>query len=665
MTSAPRKVLDVEDVPSDAEMMLYELRQAGLCGETRRVWDRIGFVEALYEFRPEVILSDFSLPSFDGIAALGLRQQLCPETPFIIVSGSLGEERAVQILKAGATDYVLKNDLARLATAVERALADGEVLRDRTHMAHELENERQLLAAVLNSSAALIVLLDQAGRLVRINPAAATACGITESRALGQPYAELFVDPPHIEQAHAMFGQIIGRQQAAAATWPPWRELNRLGRMILWSVSFLSEPGSHGETIVLAGIDITDQQQQEQTQARLVAIVDSSDDAIMSKTLDGVITSWNRGAERIFGHTPQEAVGQSMLMLTSAQQHEEELQVLDRIRAGESITHFQTTRRRKDGQEISVSMTVSPLRDASGQIIGISQIARDISQQKRLEELRLRGVELEAENRRVHEANRTKSEFLANMSHELRTPLNAIIGFADLLYDEQVPAGSPTHKEFLGHIRTSGQHLLQLINDILDLSKVEAGKLEFFPEPFSLERAVTEVSSILRSIAMGKGIQVGVDLDPALGILVLDPARLKQVLYNYLSNALKFTSPGGQVTIRGRAEGADRFRLEVEDTGIGIAAEDAKRLFVDFEQLDGGKSKSHSGTGLGLALTKRLVEGQGGSVGVRSVPGQGSVFHAVLPRSRPGSAVHPALRSSPPVATSTPARAEDVALRQG
>jgi len=225
-----------------------------------------------------------------------------------------------------------------------------------------------------------------------------------------------------------------------------------------------------------------------------------------------------------------------------------------------------------------------------------------------------------------------KSEFLANMSHELRTPLNAIIGFTELIYDGLVPPESPQHHEFLGDILKSGKHLLQLINDILDLSKVEAGKMEFRPESLDLAQPIGEVIAILRPTALQKGIAVVLELDPALDKATLDAARFKQVLYNYLSNALKFTREQGRVTVRVQLVGEDKFSLEVEDNGIGIRAEDLARLFVEFQQLDSGVTKQHAGTGLGLALTKRMVEAQGGSVGVRSEWGKGSVFFAVLPR---------------------------------
>ncbi|HEY3117506.1 MAG TPA: response regulator, partial [Chloroflexota bacterium] len=242
-----------------------------------------------------------------------------------------------------------------------------------------------------------------------------------------------------------------------------------------------------------------------------------------------------------------------------------------------------------------------------------------------------RNEELEEQYRRLQEASRLKGEFLANMSHELRTPLNGIIGFAELMHDEKVGPISADHKEYLGDILTSGRHLLQLINDVLDLSKVESGKMDFYPEPVEMSRVVTEVRDVLRTLAAEKLIRIEVEVDPQVDAIVADPARLKQILFNYLSNAIKFTPNEGQITVRVTPEGADSYRLAVQDTGIGIPADEVHRLFVEFQQLDSSVSKQYQGTGLGLALTKRLVEAQGGSVGVESTPGRGSTFYAVLP----------------------------------
>ncbi len=262
----------------------------------------------------------------------------------------------------------------------------------------------------------------------------------------------------------------------------------------------------------------------------------------------------------------------------------------------------------------------------------IERALREAAERVKGEEIRRRSVALEMQNRRIQEANRLKSEFLANMSHELRTPLNAIIGFAELLHDGQVPVGSPQHKEFLGDILASGKHLLQLINDVLDLAKVEAGKLEFRPEPVDIQRVVAEISSILRTHLAAKRVRLELEIDPSIGELFLDPARLKQIAYNYLSNAIKFSSPGARVLLRITGEGEEDVRISVTDEGIGISEVDQARLFIEFQQLEAGVAKRHQGTGLGLALTKRLVEAQGGTVGVESEVGKGSTFFAVIPR---------------------------------
>ena len=265
-------------------------------------------------------------------------------------------------------------------------------------------------------------------------------------------------------------------------------------------------------------------------------------------------------------------------------------------------------------------------------------LTQEIAERMRLDDqLRHRNQELSTQNRRVQEATRMKSEFLANMSHELRTPLNAIIGFTELLHDGLVSPDSPQHKEFLGDVLTSSHHLLNLINDVLDLAKVEAGKMEFSPEIVDVGALAGEVRDTLRPLAAGKRLRIAIEVDPELGSVFVDRSKLKQVFYNYLSNAIKF-SEGGTVVVRAKPEGAQEFRLEVEDTGIGIRAEDIGHLFAEFHQLDSTAAKKYAGTGLGLVLTKRMLEAQGGRCGVSSVVGQGSIFFGILPRTtRAGS----------------------------
>lgn len=347
------------------------------------------------------------------------------------------------------------------------------------------------------------------------------------------------------------------------------------------------------------------------------------------------IVDANASWTRLYGYTMEQARSLVLGQLSAERQADGRLtvdvadEVLGRVaEGGTAVTEWIS--KTSLGEEFPAELRLSPLPSSTAKLLRISVI--DLRERRRVEEIRRHAIELELQNRRIQEANRLKSEFLANMSHELRTPLNAIIGFAELLHDGAVPVDSPQHTEFLGDILASGRHLLQLINDVLDLAKVEAGKLDFRSEQVHLTKVIDEVVSITRTQAAAKKITVETQLAPEVAQVVLDPNRFKQVVYNFLSNALKFTPDGGRIHLRILADGPECFRLEVEDSGIGIAPGDLGRLFVEFQQLDSGSSKRHQGTGLGLALTKRLVEAQGGDVGVRSTLGTGSTFYARLPR---------------------------------
>jgi signal transduction histidine kinase/DNA-binding response OmpR family regulator len=275
------------------------------------------------------------------------------------------------------------------------------------------------------------------------------------------------------------------------------------------------------------------------------------------------------------------------------------------------------------GRTVAITLEVALVRAATENLL--EQTRRQATELERAH------ANLEAKAAELARASSYKSQFLASMSHELRTPLNAIIGFSELMYDGAVPLDSATTREFIGDILSSGRHLLQLINDVLDLSKVEAGKLEFHPAHVRLGGLVTEVLAVLKTVTAKQHVTIETTIAPEVDALVLDPARLKQVLYNFLSNAIKFSPPRSTVHLRAIAEGSDKVRIEVQDHGPGITAVDLARLFTDFQQVAEGSRKS-GGTGLGLALTKRLVEAQGGSVGVASTVGAGSTFHAILPR---------------------------------
>ena len=373
---------------------------------------------------------------------------------------------------------------------------------------------------------------------------------------------------------------------------------------------------------------------------------------------DGIIHRVNQDACRLIGQDVGQIVGRPFWSFIALEHREETREaLLEAIEKGVDPAPIEVDHEDASGTRITVVLHVNLVRGEHGEVSGFRAALLDVTEH-RLAVMAARKVEQYAQELRnkneqmaraaaaARAATEAKSRFLANMSHELRTPLNSIIGFSELMYDGKVGQVDDAHRDFLADILTSARHLLQLINDILDLSKIESGKLEFRPERCDPARLAEEVCDVLRPLISKKALKLHLELERGLSAFI-DPARTRQVLYNYLSNAVKFTQPGGTVTVRlAGLEGA-RFRMEVEDTGMGIAAEDLSRLFLEFEQLAASK-KEGQGSGLGLALTKRLVEAQGGRVGVRSEPGKGSTFFAELPLGGEGRPAELPVRSHRP-----------------
>jgi two-component system, cell cycle sensor histidine kinase PleC len=354
---------------------------------------------------------------------------------------------------------------------------------------------------------------------------------------------------------------------------------------------------------------------------------------------DTAITAVNRAATTLLGYSHSELSARHFWELMDPQSRKARQHTIFESTGTAATGVIEQGFVRRDGDLIAVELHRSPIRNQAGDVAGLRAAMLDITARKAAEQtaekygtqLAAKNKELEQALQRAKEATAIKSQFLAKMSHELRTPLNGIIGLSELMYDGATGEVSPQQREYLGDVLASSMHLLALVNDLLDLEKMASGKMEFSTEAVDPELLLKEVRDVLRPSANEKKISVALEIVSRLPRLFTDPIRLKQVLYNYLSNAIKFTSDGGSVLVRVVDEGDEKFRLEVTDTGPGIAPADIPALFSDFRQLDVTRKAPCQGAGLGLALTKRLVEAQGGTVGVRSTLGEGSTFHAVLP----------------------------------
>jgi PAS domain S-box-containing protein len=367
----------------------------------------------------------------------------------------------------------------------------------------------------------------------------------------------------------------------------------------------------------------------------LATIVQHSDDAIVSKRLDGTIVSWNASAERMFGYPAAEVIGKSILVIVPRDRRHEEDDVLAKVSRGEVVDHYETVRQRKDGSMIDISLTVSPIKDAAGRIVGASKIARDVSGRKRAEAERLQAeAELARALAAAKSANRIKDEFLAILSHELRTPLNAILGWSDLLRQRHTDA--EMMERGLAAISRNVRAQVKLIEDLLDVSKIVAGKMRLEVRPVEVAPIVAAVLEGLGPAAEAKRISVTPVLDPT-GVVLGDADRLQQVVWNLVSNAVKFTPKGGRIQAAVSRINS-HVEITVSDTGKGIAPEYLPFVFDRFSQADSSLRRHFGGLGLGLTIARQLVELHGGTIEARSDgEGKGATFVVKLPRSL----VHP------------------------
>lgn len=369
--------------------------------------------------------------------------------------------------------------------------------------------------------------------------------------------------------------------------------------------------------------DITERRQVETAIRQLASIVESSDDAIISKDLEGVIVSWNHGAERLFGYKPEEVIGKPITILIPPQRNDEEPGILERIRRGEPMRHYETIRQRKDGTLIDVSLSVSPIKDRVGRVIGVSKIARDITEQKK------NAAALKEAKEAAEAANRSKDHFLAVLSHELRTPLTPVL--MSVAARERDPNLPPHLKAEMTMIRRNVELETKLIDDLLDLSRVTSGKLKLRLDEVDFNAAVQQVCEICRSQILEKNIQLRTYWDKTVGHVRADSPRLQQVLWNVVKNAAKFTPENGKIQISTRAVG-NHVQVTVEDSGVGIPEDTLPRIFDAFEQGHEKITRQFGGLGLGLAISKAIIELHGGTISAQSAgAGQGSTFIIELP----------------------------------
>lgn len=402
-----------------------------------------------------------------------------------------------------------------------------------------------------------------------------------------------------------------------------------------------------------------------ETRSYLENVLDTTADIVITTDTESRIVEFNKGASRVLGYTKEEAAGREVERLWVHPGEREEIMAI--LARDGYVAGHETRLKAKEGRPVDVSLTLTIMKDAGGSVIGTVGISKDITEKKKLEraieernaelhelnekleeKVFERTRELESANRELERSNKLKSRFIATMSHELRTPLNSVLGFSELLLDDAHGSLGEKQKRHVQNIYNSGSHLLQLINNILDIAKIESGRMELHYETFNLAHAVAEVETVIRSLADRKKQEMRVRAHGDMPLINADRIKFKQILYNLLSNAVKFTPEGGTITLEASvidgsalppfahalevfSERTEFLLLSIEDTGIGIRPEDRERIFSEFEQGDSSYSRKYEGTGLGLSLTRRLVVLHGGEITVESEENVGSRFTFVMP----------------------------------
>ncbi len=525
----------------------------------------------------------------------------------------------------------------------------GVIIYDRDITAQK-EAQRELLKfrRAVEQSASMIVITDSQGNIEYVNPKFTEVTGYTPEEAIGQK--------PSILNSGEMPQEVFDELWATVSSGKDWHGelLNRKKDGGLYWVHASLSPilDANGNITHYLSVqeDITDRKLAEEalraSEERFRSFFNSAPDAILTLDESGVVTSCNPAAEELYQQPASEIVGLHVVVTIVPEDDPERREEVQRgfrvhyeaLRKGEEVS-LEFTRSRSDGGEMVVWRKAVPLMDGEGHLRGVLVYDRDITERKQAEE-KIRSFatrmaqtshELAVARKKAEESARLKSEFMATMSHELRTPLNAIIGYGQILLAGIAGEMTAKQHDFIGRILLNGRNLLDLINDILDLSKIEAGRLDLLHQPFNLRNWLDEIILQTRTLADEKGLTLDVVVDDRMpDEIVGDPDRLKQILINLLSNAIKFTDEG-RVAVYIQRQSDDTWTLAVSDTGVGIPSHAQEYIFDEFRQVDGSTRRKHGGTGLGLAIVRNIALMMGGNVRVQSELGKGSTFTVLLP----------------------------------
>ncbi len=530
-------------------------------------------------------------------------------------------EPGVQGLQKTLTERELALDqFTDLQSAIEELQKTQEALKESLAATSEIARKDLADQKFALDQHAIVAMTDAQGRITYVNDKFCTISKYSREELLGQDH-RIINSGYHPKE----FFQQMYRTIAEGGVWrSEIRNRAKDGSFYWVDSTIVGFAGADGklDKYVAIRVDITERKRAEEVRERLAAVVESSDDAIIGKTVDGTITSWNRGAEKVFGYSSAEAVGKPMQMLVPPERANEGPDILARIGRGESVDHFETIRVRKDGTYIDVSTTISPIRDSSGVIVGASKIARDITERKRAEQ------RLADKAEELARSNRDLEQFAYAASHDLQEPLRMVASYTQLLAERYCGKLDENADKFLGYAREGALRMQVLIRDLLAFSRVvQAGVTGKNVDcNVALEEALQSLTAAIEESG-------AVVTHTALPSVWADQTQIAQVFQNLIGNAIKFRREAPPQCAVSAEKSGRNWLFSVSDNGIGIAPEYAENIFVVFQRLHA--RTEYPGNGIGLAICKKIIEHYGGTIWVESQVGQGSTFKFTLPAAAP------------------------------
>jgi len=637
------RILCVEDAVADVVLINHVLRKGGLKFRSQHVDNEKAYLDELEHNPPDVILSDNCLPSFDGARALALAREKRPEAPFIFVTSSMGEEKTIEMFHRGATDYVLKHHLSKLAPAVRRAVRE---VRERDRLKEkeqELRESQVLKTSILETSLDAIICVTHENRVQEWNPAAQKIFGYSRAQALGRLLDELIIPAARRPKYPNGLAHFLTSGAGTPHRWPVKLKLRGSHDSefpVQLAISRVPKEKPPRFTFVVR--DITEYNEAEaalrESEQRFRMMVEGVKDyAIYMLDAEGRVATWNSGAQNIEGYTAREILGKPLATFFTSEDVQSGLptSLLSKAAAEGRVVN-EGWRVRKNGSRFWSQGFLTALRDEKGKLCGFSKIAHDVTKQKEAEE-EIRALNEQLEQRvseRTAELETTCKEleaFSYSVSHDLRAPLRHIAGYVRLLQDEAAARLDETDRQHLQTIAQSAANLGNLIDALLDFARTGREALE--PQPVKLATLVAAARHDLRH-----GIQGHSQIDWQIGHLPelqADPRLLRQVMINLLSNALKYTRNRERPRIEiGATESDDEIIVFIRDNGVGFDMKYSNKLFGVFSRLH--PASEFEGIGIGLANVGRIIRRHGGRVWAQSAINEGATFFFSLPKTQKG-----------------------------